>query len=216
MDVVDRLDLERRQLNVLSHPFYVRWTRGELSSEELAGYAAQYRYLVVALADVSALAAGTASGADADLLELHANEEAAHIAMWDQFVQATGATADAATDETFECASSWTAPATIADQLATMYVIEASQPAISATKLLGLAEHYGHPVDSPASEYFREHAVADIEHSRQARELIRRVVDADDRDTHERMLSAARAALRGNWHMLDGVDAATASHAALS
>lgn len=206
MDVIGRLDLERSQRNVLSHPFYLRWTRGELSPGELAIYAAQYRHLVAALADLSAQAAAGACGPDADALRAHADEEASHVAMWDAFAQAMGATDAPATPETLECAAAWRAPEALPEQLAAMYVIEAGQPEISRTKLAGLAEHYGHPVDAPASEYFREHAVADVEHSRQARDLICRLVAPDDHDLHERMVCAGRAALEGNWRMLDGVD----------
>ena len=39
MDFFDRLEDARKRWNVLEHPFYTRWERGELSSEELGYYA---------------------------------------------------------------------------------------------------------------------------------------------------------------------------------
>ena len=57
MDLIARLDTERAACNVLEHPFYQRWSAGELSAGELALYAGEYRHAVSALARASALAA---------------------------------------------------------------------------------------------------------------------------------------------------------------
>ena len=53
MDVIARIDQARRECDVLEHPFYQRWSAGELSAEELAFYAGEYRHAVVALAQAS-------------------------------------------------------------------------------------------------------------------------------------------------------------------
>jgi pyrroloquinoline quinone (PQQ) biosynthesis protein C len=47
VDFFDRLEDARSRCNVLEHPFYVRWSNGELSGEELSFY----RHAVVALAE---------------------------------------------------------------------------------------------------------------------------------------------------------------------
>ena len=60
MDILARLDEARAAVNVLEHPFYQRWSAGELSSDELSFYAGQYRCAVIALAETSALAADAA------------------------------------------------------------------------------------------------------------------------------------------------------------
>ena len=57
MDLWTRLEQARARWNVLEHPFYERWSRGELRRDELAAYSGQYRYAVVALADAAAGAA---------------------------------------------------------------------------------------------------------------------------------------------------------------
>src|ERR1700742_3964871 len=92
MDVLSQLDEQRSAINVLEHPFYQRWSAGQLSAAELALYAGEYRAAVVALARASALAAEQASSAapeHAAGLARHAEEEAAHVALWDRFAQAT-------------------------------------------------------------------------------------------------------------------------------
>ena len=51
MNLIERIDEARTRWNVLDHPFYLRWERGELSRDDLAFYAGEYRHAVVALAD---------------------------------------------------------------------------------------------------------------------------------------------------------------------
>jgi pyrroloquinoline-quinone synthase len=91
-----------------------------------------------------------------------------------------------------------------------LYAIEASQPEISKTKLEGLRAHYPYIEEGPATEYFSLHELLDVEHADSAGELIAELMAlAPDPDEQaERMVSPRRAALRGNWQLLDGVEAA--------
>ncbi len=231
MDVLCRLDQARRATNVLEHPFYERWSAGELSADELSRYAGEYRHAVVALAQASTLLAAEAGPEHRAGLERHAEEEAAHVALWDEFARATG-TEDAHDDrqddpapQTRACAAAWTAGEDVLERLAVLYAIEASQPEIARTKLDGLTEHYGYTAEGPAVEYFTVHERLDVEHSRQAGELIQTLLDergggdanadADAEAVVDRMVARAQAALRGNWELLSGVESASRGVAAV-
>jgi pyrroloquinoline-quinone synthase len=217
MDILKRLDQTRSACNVLEHPFYERWSAGELSAAELECYAGEYRHAVLALAQASQAAAAKAGPAHASGLRAHAEEEAAHVQLWEDFARAAGARdavdGEIALVQTRACAEAWTAGEDLLEHLAVLYAIEAGQPEISKTKLEGLTEHYGYSEEGPAVEYFRVHELRDVEHAREAGELIAELLSGceDPEAQAERMVQRASAALRGNWQLLSGVEGRTAT-----
>ena len=203
LDFFDRLESARERWNVLEHSFYRRWSAGELSREELAVYAGEYRHAVEALAAGLSDAARRAEPALAPEIAEHAAEESDHVALWDEFARAVGGELGREPrPETRACVDSWTAGRDTLEGLVAAYAIESGQPEISQTKLDGLRRHYD-VEEGPATEYFAVHAERDHEHAAATRELIEeRLAGAD----HDRLLEVAEGALRGNWLLLDGVE----------
>jgi pyrroloquinoline-quinone synthase len=190
MDFFERLEPIQERWDVLRHPFYTRWERGELTSDELSYYAGEYRHAVVALA------------AAADTAGEHADEEREHVGLWDDFARATGVeNGREPRGETQACIHAWAGGDEL-ESLAVLYAIESAQPEISKTKLAGLVEHYGFE-EGPATEYFELHGERDHEHATEARAALEaRMTPADE----DRLVTAAERALAGNWTLLDGVE----------
>jgi pyrroloquinoline-quinone synthase len=209
VDLWSRLAAVQSRWNVLDHPFYVRWSAGELSAEDLARYAGQYRHAVVALARAAGGAAHAATAAERAELAAHAGEEAAHVALWDEFARAAGTDApQPAEPETAECADAWSGDGRdLLGHLVALYAIESAQPAISRVKSDGLRVHYGF-ASGPATAYFDLHAERDLEHAADGRALIAERLEGADEDA---LVAEAARVLRANWTLLDGVERICAS-----
>jgi pyrroloquinoline-quinone synthase len=212
MDFFDRLEAVRARWNVLEHPFYARWSEGELTREELAHYAGEYHHAVVALAEGAAGAAAVAEPPLRAKLEAHAAEEASHVALWREFAGAVGGSpSERPAPETAECAGAWAGEQRdLLPTLVALYAIESGQPAISATKRDGLKRFYGFD-SGPATAYFDLHEKLDVEHAAAERELIAERLDGAD---HDALIAEAEAVLQANWTLLDGVDRVNGRHAA--
>lgn len=204
MDLWSRLADVHSRWNVLDHPFSVRWSRGELSADDLALYAGQYRHAVVALARAADGAAHAARAGERAELAAHAGEEAAHVALWDEFARAAGTEGpQPAEPETAVCADAWAGEGRdLLGHLVALYAIESAQPAISRVKADGLREHYGFAA-GPATAYFELHAERDVEHAADGRALIAERLDVADEDE---LVAEAERVLRANWTLLDGVE----------
>jgi pyrroloquinoline-quinone synthase len=206
MDLWQRLDAAAGRWNVLQHPFYTRWSNGDLRPSELSFYAGQYAHAVRALAGATRHAASLAPNAAAAAeLESHAAEEESHIGLWDRFGEAVAADENATRlDETASCASAWHDPERgYLPTLVALYAIESAQPAISETKRVGLLEHYDLEAGD-GTEYFDLHAVRDVDHAASGRALIQAELDsAVDADA---LVAEAERVLEANWRLLDGVE----------
>jgi pyrroloquinoline-quinone synthase len=191
VNLFERLEAVSDRWSVLRHPFYQRWEMGELSRDELAYYAGEYRHAVSALADLAATASDAA----------HAAEEHAHVSLWDDFAAVLDADLDRAPrTETSECAAAWRGDGP--EGAAALFVIESAQPEVSRTKLEGLTKWYGFEPNTKGTRYFELHAERDHEHA----ERSRRVLECARPEDEDRIVAAAEAALRGNWTLLDGVE----------
>ena len=204
-DVWQRIEEARGRWNVLEHPFYQRWSAGELSREELARYAGQYRHATAAIARLSATWPTPLPRPSVRELRRHAAGGGGPHRPVGWFCRGGRRRGRRGADASRRrpASSPGSPPMRRLAQLVRLYAIESGQPAISATKREGLAAHYGID-DGPGNEYFRVHEKADVEHAAEGRSLIEaHLADAERAD--ETLIAAAEAAFRANWRLLDGV-----------
>lgn len=199
--VWERIEAARSRHDVLEHPFYARWSAGELSAGELASYSGQYRHAVEAIAELSDYAAEALP--ERAELTAHAREERGHVAVWDGFVAAVeGDPSAEPTAETSQCVEAWIERDGALAALGRLYAIESGQPQISQTKLDGLRRHYGVRSRS-GTRYFTIHRGRDLEHAAEGRELLDRLIAAPaDEDV---VVTAVERAFEANWRLLDGI-----------
>ena len=211
---LDDLDARISRKHLLTHPFYLAWTRGELSHAALTDYAGQYYQHVAAFPTyLSAVHAGCDDQPTRrQLLANLIDEEAGHPnhpELWLRFAEALGTPAAAvrttpsqpetsALIETFRDVCSH---GSTAEGLAALYAYESQIPAVSESKIDGLKKHYG--FDEPGGyEYFRVHIEADREHAAAERALLETHVTAENAPS---VMQAADRILEALWNLLTGV-----------
>src|SRR2546430_7060840 len=110
---LDAIDRQIAAKHLLTHPFYLAWTRGELSRAALADYARQYYHHVAAFPTyLSAVHAGSDDQPTRrQLLNNLIDEEAGspnHPELWLQFAEAVGVS-----KEEVHFSAQWTGTSTL-------------------------------------------------------------------------------------------------------
>jgi pyrroloquinoline-quinone synthase len=212
LEALDRLVAEK---HLLKHPFYVMWTEGRLTRENIKQYAISYYPHVAAF---PRYVSGVHSGCEdavlrQELLENLVEEERGeqnHPALWRRFAAAMGAVESdlavrARTPEVGDAIgefSQMTRSGSVAEGLAALYAYESQIPEISKTKREGLAAFYG-ITDTEAVRFFSVHEKADVWHRQVEREALGRVAETDEDQL--RALNAASRCLDALNRALDGV-----------
>ena len=205
------------KFNLLQHPFYQAWSKGELTREDLREYAAEYWHHVSAFPTyLSALHSGLPDGElRRTVLTNLVDEEGlerggrAHSDLWMDFAEGMGgARADvegrAVNAETKALVAGFREmmQAEPASAMAALYAYESRVPEIAATKADGLEKHYG--ADAKAMKYFKLHETADVLHSSVWKSEMDTLIAAGaDR---EAALAAGERAAEMLWTALDGVE----------
>jgi pyrroloquinoline-quinone synthase len=209
-----KIDNDIAEKHLLKHPFYLAWTRGELSKEALTDYAKQYYHHVAAFPTY--LSAVHAKCDDQptrkQILSNLIDEEAGspnHPELWLKFANGLGvADVDIQTTEKrpetnnlidtfrFVCHDGSTA-----EGLAGLYAYESQIPAICESKIEGLEKHYGF-TDPEHYRYFSVHKEADREHSAAERKMLSVYIDNHNIDN---VRASVRRVLDALWEMLSGV-----------
>jgi pyrroloquinoline-quinone synthase len=211
--------------DLLTHPFYQAWSRGELTPEDLRAYAAEYWHHVAAFPTyLSRLHSVLPDGElRRDVLRNLAEEEGidcedgrAHSELWMDFAMGMGASRDEVRNytvqpemncllETFRglmCRASGGGGG-VAAAVAGLYAYESQVPGIAATKADGLMEHYGS--NDGTAKYFTVHRAADVRHAAVWRGLVEEQLVAEA-GAEEAALNGGECAAKALWKALDGIE----------
>jgi pyrroloquinoline-quinone synthase len=209
--------------HLLKHPFYVAWSKGELSIDQLGTYAEQYMHYVLAeptfLSAVHSNTPHFARDGKTDLgprqtiLQNLVDEELGprnHPALWKCFAEALGvsdndlsaATPLPATSRLIETFTQLCRNQPYYAGLAALHAFESQVPAIAAAKIDGLRRFYGFN-DPAAYEFFTVHKDADVEHSAREWCLIEQAADSAGKRAEVSM--ATREACDALWGFLSNV-----------
>jgi pyrroloquinoline-quinone synthase len=213
-EYVDFIDEQIADKHLLKHPFYLAWTRGELSKEALADYARQYYHHVAAFPTyLSAVHANCDDQATRkQLLDNLIDEEAGapnHPDLWLEFAEGLGVSdvdirAAGKCPETKNLIDTFRSicrDGSTAEGLAALYAYESQIPAICESKIDGLKKHYGFN-DPELYRYFSVHIEADREHSATEREILTSYIGNEN---IEKVKAGAQRVLDALWEMLSGV-----------
>jgi pyrroloquinoline-quinone synthase len=211
---LDKIDNDIAEKHLLKHPFYLAWTRGELSNEALTDYARQYYHHVAAFPTyLSAVHAQCDDQATRkQVLSNLIDEEAGspnHPELWKKFADGLGIDdAELArtekqpeTKKLIETFRSVCGHGSTAEGLGALYAYESQIPSICDSKIDGLKKHYGF-TKSEHYEYFTVHIEADREHSATERDLLNRYVNEHN---FESVKASVNRVLDALWEMLSGV-----------
>lgn len=191
---------------LLTHPFYRRWERGEVTVAELAAYAAQYAHFEAQLpVTLAAIAEACAPGEVRDAVAANLADELGsprpHVELLDGFIAAVGAEPADATPATAALVELYaTAPArseAFALGVVAAYEIQAAE--IARTKADGLRAHYA--LGASGTEFWDVHASMEAVHA----DWIAQGIDALDDDE---VLAGVCASRDAWWGFLDEREAA--------
>ncbi|OGJ64302.1 hypothetical protein A3C37_05380 [Candidatus Peribacteria bacterium RIFCSPHIGHO2_02_FULL_53_20] len=204
MPSVFTLDPLISDLSLLKHPFYQKWSKGELTLKDLQIYAKEYFHLVQRIPGIVERVRVRADERGHDLagmIEKNRIEEQEHVELWKRFAKSLGvseteliahkpsATVTAAVMELEQLADG-----SFEDGVITMYSLEVELPKIAKTKKEGLCEWYNLSSED-AQIYFDEH-LKEEEHLQ-----VWRGVDIDVNSSQ----TIAKRSLQAQNKVLDGV-----------
>ena len=215
-----RFEQRVARYNLLQHPFYQAWSKGELTREDLREYAAEYWHHVSAFPTyLSALHSRLPDGEmRREVLRNLAEEEGVdsgmarpHSDLWMDFAVGMGGSREAVEGRTVQPEMAALIAAfrelmqagKASSAMAALYAYESKVPAIAATKADGLAAHYG--TEGVAARYFTLHQTADVAHASVWRELIDKELEASPEATEAALVAGEKAA-KALWVALDGVE----------
>ena len=209
-----RLDALIEKYNLLNHPFYEAWSKGELSKTDLQRYAKDYFHHVLAFPTyVSGVHNRIPDIRDRQVMlenlleEEHGPEN--HPELWLRFAEGIGVSRAAVEEHmpsgavsnfvrTFQRVTRHANPLV---GLSALFAYESQVPHVAHEKIAGLKKYFG-VKDARTLQFFDVHEKADVEHSQDERKLIERYAKQGD---HDLALRETEKVLRGVWRVLSSV-----------
>ncbi len=159
---------------LLDHPFYQRWSRGEVSVTELRAYAVQYRHFEAALpGHLTAVADAAADDGLRDAALDNLADERTHLSLFDTFIDALGGPRHQAPSpamrsllDVYRAAHGRSA----VEGFAALLAYEAQASGVAASKAEGLREHG--ILGGAGLRFWDLHATVDTDHARWAVEAL--------------------------------------------
>ncbi len=224
-EFLKKIDETVKGYDLRRHPFYLAWTEGKLTQDDLREYAMEYFHQVSSFPKylrefARRLPAGELRHVVyqnlCDEEGLTGCDSRSHAAIWTVFAQEMGASPLAMrsraplpkTQQLIDIFFEQAEFGSKAEVLATLYAYESQIPKLAADKASSLRRHYG--ASEAACEYFDLHSTIDIRHANFWGDQLLRSIDQDPTAvTHA--LVAADLAGRALWRALDGINARRAS-----
>jgi pyrroloquinoline-quinone synthase len=211
---LDKIDNDIADKHLLKHPFYLAWTRGELSQEALTDYARQYYHHVAAFPTyLSAVHAHCDDQATRKQLLYNLIDEEAgspnHPELWLKFAGGLGVSdvdvrsteKQPETKNLIDTFRSVCRDRPTPEGLAALYAYEDQIPAICESKIDGLKKHYG--FNNPEHyRYFSVHIKLDREHAAAERKMLSSSIDNHN---FESVKASVNRVLDALWEMLSGI-----------
>jgi len=220
--LIESLSIELKQsinkYNLLNHPFYLKWSEGTLTLEQLREYAKQYYQFVKHFPRLVSTVHSNCEDAStrAMLMQNLADEEGYkseyknHPALWMDFATALGIEPDEVTTsvplkETEELIAGMYQLARSPQSttgLASLYAYESQVPEVALSKIDGLKKYYGIST-SESVAYFKIHAEYDVWHSNDELQAI--LSGTSTEEGIEQVIYAAEKSAALQWKFLDGI-----------
>lgn len=150
--------------SLLKHPFYQKWSKGELTLKDMKVYAKEYFHLVERIPGMVASVRDRAKDRNLKtMIDRNVREEQHHVELWKRFAKSVGVTENELSEyqpsaivrsavQNLE----QTCQGTFSEGVAAIYALELELPAIAKTKKEGLCDFYD-LTSEDAQIYFDEH-----------------------------------------------------------
>jgi pyrroloquinoline-quinone synthase len=213
VSIVSQIDSIIEKHNMLKHPFYQAWMKGELSMEQLRNYAQQYYPHVVGFPTYVKNVRDLAPSAPAlQLLDENFADEtgsngrsAPHPELWQDFGVGLGMqrgefsaheNIQPRAQQLADVFSQLTARS-YESGLAALYAYESQIPEIADAKIAGLKANYNLDC-AMTNKFFDVHRTADVYHRQACRDLLAAIPE----DRHAETLAATEEACTALWNFL--------------